>query len=189
MTRLFSAEGQESQVWLSTKGKFLSSLIYLVHETSSCVLSSLGSLKSWNTHGRPWCTMAWVNSTLGSDAAAFMNEPPTWWRVALYLKPCIFSACPQDSVSVHRPGFYASRFLKFMSTRVFRKTQRESAGWYSLHMGSLHKWTKGTCTCLDKNIFLVVYCWGFVCTWLGHWKHGNEELVWWWLEPGSSLGI
>ncbi|XP_076007200.1 phosphatidylinositol 4-phosphate 5-kinase type-1 beta [Genypterus blacodes] len=27
-----------------------------------------------------------------------------------------------DSVSVHRPGFYASRFLKFMSTRVFRKT-------------------------------------------------------------------
>lgn len=28
-----------------------------------------------------------------------------------------------DTVSVHRPGFYASRFLKFMSTRVFRKTQ------------------------------------------------------------------
>ncbi|CAG5922578.1 phosphatidylinositol 4-phosphate 5-kinase type-1 beta isoform 1-T2 [Menidia menidia] len=27
-----------------------------------------------------------------------------------------------DSVSVHRPGFYASRFLKFMTTRVFRKT-------------------------------------------------------------------
>uniref|UniRef100_A0A3B4WKR1 Phosphatidylinositol-4-phosphate 5-kinase, type I, beta b n=1 Tax=Seriola lalandi dorsalis TaxID=1841481 RepID=A0A3B4WKR1_SERLL len=33
------------------------------------------------------------------------------------------SARLQDSVSVHRPGFYASRFLKFMSTRVFRKTQ------------------------------------------------------------------
>lgn len=32
---------------------------------------------------------------------------------------------PQDSVSVHRPGFYASRFLKFMSTRVFRKNQRK----------------------------------------------------------------
>ncbi|XP_061671981.1 phosphatidylinositol 4-phosphate 5-kinase type-1 beta isoform X1 [Syngnathoides biaculeatus] len=29
-----------------------------------------------------------------------------------------------DSVSVHRPGFYASRFLKFMSTRVFRKTHQ-----------------------------------------------------------------
>ncbi|CAB1322078.1 unnamed protein product, partial [Coregonus sp. 'balchen'] len=28
-----------------------------------------------------------------------------------------------DSVSVHRPGFYANRFLKFMSTSVFRKTQ------------------------------------------------------------------
>lgn len=33
------------------------------------------------------------------------------------------AACPQDSVSVHRPGFYASRFLKFMSTRVFRRNQ------------------------------------------------------------------
>uniref|UniRef100_A0A8C5I7L0 Phosphatidylinositol 4-phosphate 5-kinase type-1 beta-like n=1 Tax=Gouania willdenowi TaxID=441366 RepID=A0A8C5I7L0_GOUWI len=31
-----------------------------------------------------------------------------------------------DSVSVHRPGFYASRFLKFMSTQVFRKTHRKS---------------------------------------------------------------
>uniref|UniRef100_A0A3Q2CTA6 Phosphatidylinositol-4-phosphate 5-kinase, type I, beta b n=1 Tax=Cyprinodon variegatus TaxID=28743 RepID=A0A3Q2CTA6_CYPVA len=31
-----------------------------------------------------------------------------------------------DSVSVHRPGFYASRFLKFMSTRVFRKNHRKS---------------------------------------------------------------
>ncbi|XP_066499952.1 phosphatidylinositol 4-phosphate 5-kinase type-1 beta [Hoplias malabaricus] len=28
-----------------------------------------------------------------------------------------------DTVSVHRPGFYANRFLKFMSTRVFRKNQ------------------------------------------------------------------
>ncbi|XP_013884467.1 phosphatidylinositol 4-phosphate 5-kinase type-1 beta [Austrofundulus limnaeus] len=28
-----------------------------------------------------------------------------------------------DSISVHRPAFYATRFLKFMSTRVFRKTQ------------------------------------------------------------------
>ncbi|KAL7884716.1 hypothetical protein AOLI_G00074860 [Acnodon oligacanthus] len=28
-----------------------------------------------------------------------------------------------DTVSVHRPGFYANRFLKFMSTRVFRKIQ------------------------------------------------------------------
>ncbi|XP_063056570.1 phosphatidylinositol 4-phosphate 5-kinase type-1 gamma isoform X2 [Engraulis encrasicolus] len=27
-----------------------------------------------------------------------------------------------DTVSVHRPGFYADRFLKFMSTTVFRKT-------------------------------------------------------------------
>uniref|UniRef100_A0A671TRY3 Phosphatidylinositol-4-phosphate 5-kinase, type I, beta b n=1 Tax=Sparus aurata TaxID=8175 RepID=A0A671TRY3_SPAAU len=38
-----------------------------------------------------------------------------------------------DSVSVHRPGFYASRFLKFMSTRVFRKNQRKCAGSASSH--------------------------------------------------------
>uniref|UniRef100_A0A674BSQ5 Phosphatidylinositol-4-phosphate 5-kinase, type I, beta b n=1 Tax=Salmo trutta TaxID=8032 RepID=A0A674BSQ5_SALTR len=36
-----------------------------------------------------------------------------------------------DSVSVHRPGFYANRFLKFMSTSVFRKTQSKSAGFCS----------------------------------------------------------
>ncbi|XP_048360033.1 phosphatidylinositol 4-phosphate 5-kinase type-1 beta isoform X4 [Sphaerodactylus townsendi] len=28
-----------------------------------------------------------------------------------------------DTVSVHRPSFYADRFLKFMSSRVFKKTQ------------------------------------------------------------------
>ncbi|XP_009574388.1 PREDICTED: phosphatidylinositol 4-phosphate 5-kinase type-1 beta, partial [Fulmarus glacialis] len=28
-----------------------------------------------------------------------------------------------DTVSVHRPSFYADRFLKFMSTRVFKKVQ------------------------------------------------------------------
>lgn len=46
----------------------------------------------------------------------------------------VSSACPQDSVSVHRPGFYASRFLKFMTTCVFRKTHCKSAGWMASHM-------------------------------------------------------
>lgn len=31
----------------------------------------------------------------------------------------------QDTVSVHRPGFYADRFFKFMSNTVFRKTSCE----------------------------------------------------------------
>ncbi|XP_054253558.1 phosphatidylinositol 4-phosphate 5-kinase type-1 beta [Indicator indicator] len=31
--------------------------------------------------------------------------------------------CDGDTVSVHRPSFYADRFLKFMSTKVFKKTQ------------------------------------------------------------------
>lgn len=28
---------------------------------------------------------------------------------------------PQDTISVHRPNFYAQRFLDFMSKTVFRK--------------------------------------------------------------------
>uniref|UniRef100_A0A8C1CS91 Phosphatidylinositol-4-phosphate 5-kinase, type I, beta b n=1 Tax=Cyprinus carpio carpio TaxID=630221 RepID=A0A8C1CS91_CYPCA len=35
-----------------------------------------------------------------------------------------------DTVSVHRPSFYANRFLKFMGSRVFRKIQRN---WCNLH--------------------------------------------------------
>jgi len=31
----------------------------------------------------------------------------------------------QDTVSVHRPSFYADRFFRFMSTTVFRKTSCE----------------------------------------------------------------
>ena len=27
----------------------------------------------------------------------------------------------QDTVSVHRPGFYAQRFMDFMSTKIFEK--------------------------------------------------------------------
>lgn len=39
-------------------------------------------------------------------------------------------SCPsfQDSVSVHRPGFYAERFEKFMCNDVFRKALCECAG-------------------------------------------------------------
>lgn len=32
---------------------------------------------------------------------------------------------PQDTVSVHRPGFYADRFFKFMSSMVFKKSSCE----------------------------------------------------------------
>lgn len=42
----------------------------------------------------------------------------------------VFKSSPfvsfQDTVSVHRPGFYADRFFKFMSNTVFRKTSCES---------------------------------------------------------------
>uniref|UniRef100_A0A668AAK6 Phosphatidylinositol-4-phosphate 5-kinase, type I, gamma b n=1 Tax=Myripristis murdjan TaxID=586833 RepID=A0A668AAK6_9TELE len=35
---------------------------------------------------------------------------------------CLRLCHPQDTVSVHRPGFYAERFYKFCSTTVFRKS-------------------------------------------------------------------
>uniref|UniRef100_A0A3B4DFF5 PIPK domain-containing protein n=1 Tax=Pygocentrus nattereri TaxID=42514 RepID=A0A3B4DFF5_PYGNA len=40
-----------------------------------------------------------------------------------YRKMCVFSKITllQDTVSVHRPGFYADRFQKFMCNTVFRK--------------------------------------------------------------------
>lgn len=34
----------------------------------------------------------------------------------------------QDTVSVHRPSFYAERFFKFMSNTVFRKNSCECPG-------------------------------------------------------------
>ena len=33
----------------------------------------------------------------------------------------------QDTVSVHRPSFYADRYLKFMGSTVFKKLHRESS--------------------------------------------------------------
>uniref|UniRef100_A0A3B3VY03 PIPK domain-containing protein n=1 Tax=Poecilia latipinna TaxID=48699 RepID=A0A3B3VY03_9TELE len=57
----------------------------------------------------------------------FMKKLEHSWKALVY---------DGDSVSVHRPAFYASRFLKFMSVRVFRKNQRKSA--------SRHANAKGT---------------------------------------------
>ena len=38
-------------------------------------------------------------------------------------KPVVLDLSFQDTVSVHRPSFYADRFLKFMNSRVFKKIQ------------------------------------------------------------------
>lgn len=43
----------------------------------------------------------------------FMKKLEHSWKALVY---------DGDTVSVHRPSFYANRFLKFMSSRVFRKT-------------------------------------------------------------------
>uniref|UniRef100_A0A8C2GHE2 Phosphatidylinositol-4-phosphate 5-kinase, type I, beta b n=1 Tax=Cyprinus carpio TaxID=7962 RepID=A0A8C2GHE2_CYPCA len=44
----------------------------------------------------------------------FMKKLEHSWKALVY---------DGDTVSVHRPSFYANRFLKFMSSRVFRKIQ------------------------------------------------------------------
>lgn len=46
-----------------------------------------------------------------------------WWHSALLALGPHFSS--QDTVSVHRPSFYAERFFKFMSNTVFRKNSCE----------------------------------------------------------------
>lgn len=50
----------------------------------------------------------------------------SWWdhgtHALLPSGPCFAS---QDTVSVHRPSFYAERFFKFMSNTVFRKNSCE----------------------------------------------------------------
>jgi len=49
-----------------------------------------------------------------------------------------------DTVSVHKPAFYANRFKKFMSTKVFRKTPQAAKGNTSKHprLSALKKKTK-----------------------------------------------
>lgn len=43
---------------------------------------------------------------------------------------CLFLS--QDTVSVHRPGFYAERFQQFMCNTVFKKIPREYASLFVL---------------------------------------------------------
>ena len=49
-----------------------------------------------------------------------------WWQILLFariksLPNLTKNASFQDTVSVHRPGFYAHRFLDFMADKVFKK--------------------------------------------------------------------
>jgi len=53
--------------------------------------------------------------------------------VCVWVCVCVLSVCVyltaffdfQDTVSVHRPSFYADRFLKFMGSTVFKKIHRK----------------------------------------------------------------
>ena len=47
---------------------------------------------------------------------AVIHDGVSGWNII-----CLFYSF-QDTVSVHKPAFYANRFKKFMSTKVFRKT-------------------------------------------------------------------
>lgn len=56
------------------------------------------------------------------------SAPPVMFESDILIRHLHLAlSCPsfQDTVSVHRPSFYAERFEKFMCNVVFRKTLRE----------------------------------------------------------------
>jgi hypothetical protein len=53
------------------------------------------------------------------------------------------SQCLQDTVSVHRPGFYAQRFQDFMAKTVFKKIPSRK---YYFHLFQISEVAKGTFT-------------------------------------------
>ena len=50
-----------------------------------------------------------------------------WWEGMMFYINYGFSF--QDTVSVHRPGFYAHRFLDFMADKVFKKIPSREYSW------------------------------------------------------------
>lgn len=63
--------------------------------------------------------------------------------VCVHMCGCVFTSLTvifsfQDTVSVHRPCFYADRFLKFMGSTVFRKLHRKKL---RPHDDSIFEWS------------------------------------------------
>ncbi|NXG20429.1 PI51B kinase, partial [Grallaria varia] len=68
--------------------------------------------ESTNTMGKVLSTMYLIAASSVCFSNWLMKKLEHSWKALVY---------DGDSVSVHRPSFYADRFLKFMSTRVFKK--------------------------------------------------------------------
>lgn len=69
-----------------------------------------GSSRRWSIPGRLLSTMEYVSLPV---------FPRSAFPIQSFCEKFLFSF--QDTVSVHRPSFYADRFLKFLSTTVFKK--------------------------------------------------------------------
>lgn len=78
------------------------------------LISISGSLRRWNTPGKLLFMMEYVLSP-------YIPALCAWQCLSDYLVSVF-----QDTVSVHRPSFYADRFLKFMGSTVFRKLHRKT---------------------------------------------------------------
>lgn len=96
------------------------------------------SRRNWNTHSSPWYMMEWVVQLLFEkwNAVFFLhvlNYIKFYQKIGKKMKNnnksiCTLNwflyeqrLCLQDTISVHRPAFYAQRFLKFMENTVFKK--------------------------------------------------------------------
>lgn len=63
-----------------------------------------------------------LDDTASCWACFSVIVPPVQQDIASFLlNPVAMSPFPQDTVSVHRPGFYAERFQRFMCNTVFKK--------------------------------------------------------------------
>lgn len=79
----------------------------------------LGSSRRWNTPGKLLYMMGYISSH------------PTCICICTCICMCVCVCLTaffafQDTVSVHRPSFYADRFLKFMGSTVFKKIHCKS---------------------------------------------------------------
>lgn len=86
------------------------------------------------------------------------------WSFFLFHAPFVLLISPpssQDTVSVHRPGFYADRFFKFMSSTVFKKSSCElilhpdtALHSHTVWYGERHK--------SQRSCFGLFYCRAFI---------------------------
>lgn len=97
----------------------------------------------------------------------------------MWLK-CSSSRCWfQDTVSVHRPSFYAQRFQDFMAKTVFRKIPSRK-----FTLPTPNKYSMGHLWCLFNFIFLFV---SLISSWVWLVESQNKNLILSWARITNLL--